>query len=237
MDVDSAAARGGTGSARRRRERRLRHHWRPGCVPAPRRPTGTDHGQDRAWVRGEAHGQVPEEAPTLQEPGTRYFSLGDNDSVPELGGSRPDRLPAVSGPQERVVRRIVERIDDSASVVPLLRAPVAQTVDSVVEVLHFFLQRWPAGAEQVLDCEAERVIDVPKIILHSAPQRSSLPEPQMAEQLVAVPVIQFIIFRRHEGELGIAVCRDTRTTWMMCVYDTGWSDTASPGRCTNIGHR
>ena len=89
------------------------------------------------------------------------------------------------------------------------------------------------GAEQVLDCEAERVIDVPKIMLHTALQRSSLPEPQMAEQLVAVPVIEFIIFRRHEGELGIAVCRDTRTTWMMRAHDTGWSDTAGPGRYTN----
>ena len=234
MDVDSTAARGGTESARLLRERRLRHHWRPGCVPAPRRPRGqttarTGRGYD---VKRTAKFR---RNPLSKSPARGTSASMTNDSVPELGGSRPDRLPAVSGPQERVVRRIVERIDDSASVVPLLRAHVPQTVDSVVEVLHFFLQRWPAGAEQVLDSEAERVIDVPKIILHSAPQRYSLLEPQMAGQLVAVPVIQFIIFRRHEGELSIAICRDTRTTWMMCVHDTEWRDTASPGWYTNTG--
>ena len=61
--------------------------------------------------------------------------------------------------------------------------------------------------------------------------------PQMAAQLVEVPLIEFIVFRRHAGELGIAVCRDARDTRMMRVHDTGWRDTASPGRYTNTGHR
>ena len=84
------------------------------------------------WVRDDVHGRVPE-APTLQEPGTQHFFL-DDDCVPELGGSRPDRLSDVR-PQERVPRRIVEQIVDSAPVLPLLHAPVPQTVDSVGEVL------------------------------------------------------------------------------------------------------
>ena len=184
------------------------------------------------WERVAQHGRVPEE-PTPQEPGTRYFSL-DTDSLPELRGSRPDRLPAVSGPQERVPRRIVEQIDDSAPVVPLLHAPVPQTVDSVVEVLHFFLQRWPVGAEQVLDDEAERVIDVPKIMLHTAPLRSFLVEPQMAEQLVEVLGFVLVFVRRIEGAPSIAVCR--ADTWALPVHDSGWGDTAGPGRYTNTGH-
>ena len=46
----------------------------------------------RGWVRDEVHGRVLE-APTPQEPGTQHLFL-DDDSVPELGGSRLDRLSA-----------------------------------------------------------------------------------------------------------------------------------------------
>ena len=128
------------------------------------------------WVRGEAHGQVPEE-PTPQEPGTQHFFL-DDDSVPELGGSRPDRLPVMSGQQERVPRHIVEQIVDIVPVVQLLHVPVPQLVDSVVEVLKIL-------DKSLLD--VEQVIEVPKILQHKVLQRSSLQEPQLAEQLVEVP--------------------------------------------------
>ena len=122
MDVDSAAARGGTGSARRRRERRLRQHWRHEQLTHEQLATYQHHaapqGQTTArsggWVRGEAHGQVPGK-PTPQEPDTRYYDLDDG-SVPELGGSRPDQLHAVSGPQERVQRHTVRQMADSAPV-------------------------------------------------------------------------------------------------------------------------
>ena len=130
------------------------------------------------WVRDEVHGRVPGE-PTPQEPGTQHFFL-DDDSVPELGGSRPDRLVDVR-PQERVPRRIVEQLVDYVPVVPLLDAPVPQTVDQLVEVL------------RPLDTVVpEHVIEVPKITLHDAiPQRAVLPVPQMAEQLVDEPVPSF----------------------------------------------
>ena len=98
------------------------------------------------WVREEVHGEVPE-APTPQEPGTRYSNLDDNDSVPELGGSRPDRLACVP-------RHIAEQIVDSAPVLPLLHAPVPQTVDSVGEVLKILDKLVP---------DVEQVIDVPMI--------------------------------------------------------------------------
>ena len=230
----------------RRRQRRLRQwlrHERLSVALALAESThhaalrGQKTGWAWVWVRGEAHGQVPE-APTPQEPGTRYFNLDDNDSVPELGGTRPDRLSAVSGPQERVPRRIVEQIVDSAPVLPLLHDPVPQTVDSVVEVLHFFLQRWPVGAEQVWNCEARQVINVPKISPDQTLQRleDSLRQPQTAEQLVEVPEFEFVFVRRIEGALSIAVCRAAGHTWAMRVHDTGWSDTAGPGRYTNTGH-
>ena len=65
------------------------------------------------WVREEVHGRVPEApTPTSGTPDTQFFDL-DDDSVPELGGSRPDRLADVR-PQERVPRRIVEQIVDFA---------------------------------------------------------------------------------------------------------------------------
>ena len=116
---------------------------------------------------------VPE-APTPQEPGTRYFNLDDNESVPELGGSRPDRLSAVSGPQERVPRYIV----DIAPVVQLLHVPVPHQGDSVVEVLKILDKSLP---------DVEQIIEVPKILQHTVLQRSSLQEPQMVNQLVTVP--------------------------------------------------
>ena len=86
--VDIAA-----GAARRRRERRLRswlRHERMTVAMALAEashhtaPRGQGTARARGWVRGEVHGHVPE-APTPSEPGTRYFSLDDNDSVPELG--------------------------------------------------------------------------------------------------------------------------------------------------------
>ena len=132
--------------------------------------------------------------PVLQEPSTQHFFLDDNDSVPEIGGSRPDRLADVR-PQERVARRIVEQIVDSAPVLPLLHAPVPQTVDSVEEVLKILDKLVP---------DVEQVIEVPKSLQHTVPQRSSLQEPQMAEQLVAVPAIEFIVFRHLEGEYLLA---------------------------------
>ena len=93
---------GGSGSARRRRERRLRQHWRheqltlrnaPGHVPAPRRPTGTDDGQERrGGARDELHGQAPDDAPP-QAAGAQYFTMDDDDEAP--AATRPAPLVEV----------------------------------------------------------------------------------------------------------------------------------------------
>ena len=81
--------------------------------------------------------------------------------------------------------------------------------------------------------DVEQVIEVPKIIQHTVP----LLEPQMAEQLVAVPGFEFVFVGRAEGALCLGVVRAAGHTWFMRVCDTGWRDTASPGRFSNTGHR
>ena len=120
-------------AAQRRRGRRLRAALRHEQQSiAQTLATFTHHGAQRqktdrarGWVRGEAHGQVPEE-PTSQDPSTHFFL--DDDSVPELGCRRPDRLADVR-PQERVQRSTVKKIVDSVSVVPILHTFVLQLVD------------------------------------------------------------------------------------------------------------
>ena len=122
----------------------------------------------------------------------------------------------------------MEQIVDSAPVVPLFHTSEPQLVDSVEEGRKILDNLFPDVAQ---------VIEVPKIIVHTAPHRSSLLEPQMAEQLVPVPGFGFVFFRRYDGALGLGVVRAAGHTWFMRVHDIGWRDTASPGRYTNTGHR
>ena len=110
--------------------------------------------------------------PPPQEPGTRYFGLDDDDSVPERGGSRPDRLLSVSGPQERVQRHTVEQNIDTFAAVPMLDAPVP-LVGQLVEVLKIVDMMVP---------DVEQVIKVPKIALEDGiPRRGELREPRVVE--------------------------------------------------------
>ena len=73
-------------------------------------------------VRDAVHGEVPE-ALLPQEPNTHHVTLNDDDSVPELGGFRPDRLYEVR-PQERVQQHPVGQIVDTAPALPILDVPV-----------------------------------------------------------------------------------------------------------------
>ena len=203
------------GAAWRRRQRRLRSWWRHEQQTvaavlatfqhhsAPRGPRTARTGRG---ARDELHGHAPEDAPP-QAAGTQYFAM-DVDDVPAAGGSRPDRLPDVSGPQERVQRRTVQQIVDYPSL-PILDDPEPQMVVQSVEVLHFFLQRWPVGAEQVWNCEARQVIDVPKISQDCTQPRlvDTLRQPQTVEQLVEVPtIISFSSLQRTvEQNVGISV--------------------------------
>ena len=148
--------------------------------PLPRIRTTQLYGDRRWQVRGEVHGQVPG-APPPQEPGTRHVTLDDDDSVPELGDSRPDRLYEVR-PQERVLRHTVEQAGDVAPGLPALDAPVPQIVDKLYDVLKIVDLIAPA-----------QEIEVPKISsLSCPPPRRVLPVPQTAEQLVDVPLSEWM---------------------------------------------
>ena len=113
------------GAAKRRRERRHRAYLKyvrmsvAMALSEYKHHTSRGQNMDRAGrgVRDAVHGQVPE-AVLPQEPGTQHFTLDDDDSVPELWGSRPDRIVTLSGPQERDLRRTVEQIVDAVTFPP-----------------------------------------------------------------------------------------------------------------------
>ena len=150
----------------------------PCRVNSPRSPTGQKKAMAGRGVRDAVHGEVPE-ALLPQEPGTQHFTLDDDDSVPELGGSRPDPLCEVR-PQERVQQHPVDQIVDTAPALPILDVPVPLMGEQLVDVLRFFDTLCPV---------AEQVIAVPKISLEDVPMRAVLRDPQLVEQLVEVPTI------------------------------------------------
>ena len=110
--------------------------------------------------------------PPPQAAGTEYFSLDVEDV--SAAGSRPDRLFAVSGPQEWVLGHTVEQMGDCVPVVPSLDVPVPQMVDQPVVVLQDLDTSMPV----------EQGIEVPKITLEDRiPQRAVLRVPLPVEQL------------------------------------------------------
>ena len=94
---------------------------------------------------------------------------------------RPPPLVDVM-PSSRFHRHIMEDLGELAPSVQLLDLPVPQMVDQPVDILKIIAMLLPAVDEQV--------IDVPKIIQDSTPQRLKPPEPQqLVEQLVEVPTV------------------------------------------------
>ena len=163
---------------------------------------------------------------------TEFFPMSDDEGGELSAGLRPAPLWEPL-PEERIQRHTSEQMIESFVPVPMLDldAPVPQTVDSVGEVLKILDKLVP---------DVEQVIDMPMIYpedFRVRTFRSSLLEPQTAEQLVEVLGFDFVFVRHIEGASSIAVCRAAGHTWGFNVHDTGWSDTAGPGRYTNIGHR
>ena len=177
VDIMMNVERVTTGSARRRRERRLRssvaialaeklHHSASRSVPL-----------SEELVEHEKH-NAPRGQKTASGRGTEFFDVFDE----ELGGGRPPLLPEVAGPQARVLRRTVEPIIESFVPVQMIDVPVPQSTMGGVQ--DQILQR---TAEMVPE-EVILVIEVPKIFsLLRPPPRRVLPVPQTAEQLVEVP--------------------------------------------------
>ena len=151
----------------------------------------------------------------------------DVDEVPSAGGSRPDRLAPVSGPQERVLRHTVEQAGD---VVPgcLLMTPLCR--------------RWRTSRRA---CRRSSTPSSPR-------RRSKCPGSQglpvlllTAEQLVDVPL-------PAAGVVQAWVCHANCQVWSRIWDSTGriywwrldsghvqWNTppgiTASPGRYINTG--
>ena len=89
-------------------------------------------------------------------------------------------------PQVGAQRHAVDQIVDVTGF-PTLDGPVPLMVEQLVDVLQLLDALIPV---------AEQVIDVPKIFVERIPSRTSVREPQLAEQLVEVPtLISYSSFR------------------------------------------
>ena len=96
-----------------------------------------------------------------------------------LPGMRPAPLLEVL-PQVVVQRHTVEQRIEHTPYVQILDVPVPLMVEQLVDVLQLIDALFPV---------AEQVIDVPKMFIERIPPRTSVREPQLAEQLVEVPTI------------------------------------------------
>ena len=165
----SRAERVSTGSARRRRERRLRsmlRHERMSVAMALAEKLHHSAQQTKYTAKFRV---TPPPQPVL-------FSLYDE----EPGGGRPEAL-VEPRPQARVQRHTVEHITDLVRVAPMVQildAPVPQTGDQLPDILSFFGALMP---------DPEQVIEVPKILLDDVPMRAADRDTQLGEQLVEVP--------------------------------------------------
>ena len=170
----SDGGRAGTSSAaKRRRERRLRAAWRHEQLSVRMALAAAQHHSAPKCAGPEKHEAPRGQTTARAAAGAQLFCL-DLDEAPAAGGSRPDRLTEVR-PQERVQRHTVEQIIAA----PLLDVPVPQMEEQLL------LDVFRPHDRQV----PELVIEVPKIICEDIPTRSSVPEPQLVEQLVDVPTV------------------------------------------------
>ena len=144
----------------------------------------------RSWLRHErmtvamalaevTHHTAPRDQKTARARGEESDELYDAKGLMTPPSSRPTPLDEVR-PQGRVQRHTVEQRIEHSPYVQILDAPVPQMVEQLVDVLQLFDALIPV---------AEQVIDVPKIFIERIPPRTSVREPQLAEQLVEVPTI------------------------------------------------
>ena len=155
-------AHGSSGSAKRRRERRL-----------------------RAMLRHERQTVAMELAAALHHSrdGGRETYYGLRAPKTASSGGRPGVLKEPEPPNvvDRVLRRTVDQLADAAPMVQVLDTPVPQMVEQLLEVLRRLDIEVPA-----------QVIEVPKISQDSIRERlvdCDLRHPQMAEQLMEVPTV------------------------------------------------
>ena len=180
---------GGTGSARRRRERRLRSMLRHERMTVAMALAERLHHSAQRPEMARVWGREMNYTATIRDPPTPQPELFELSFEEEPGGVRPDRLSEVR-PQERDLRRTVDQIVDAVPEFPALDVPVSQMVDQPVVLLAAFDVLVP-----------EQVIEVPKMSTPTRCPRTVLSVPQTAEQLVEAPnVVSLIDVIRHPLE-------------------------------------
>ena len=180
MYVAREADGGFTGSARRRRERRLRAYLRYARMSVAMALAESTHHSAQRPKKARAREEEREVhytaafRTTVPPPEPELFDLFE-----EPGGGRPDLLLEPQGQQLGVPRHFVEHLADLAPMVQILDIPVPQMGVELADIL------------KCVDLQApiEQVIDVPRISQDSIQPRSVLRRPQTAEQLVEVPTI------------------------------------------------
>ena len=170
---------GGTGSARRRRERRLRSWLRHEQQSiAAVLALVTHHSFRKVGTASGVYGtrrQSP--GPGTEEEFETHFTAKIRKTPPPAGG-QPAPLSEVAGRQVCLERHVMEDLGTVCPFVQILDLPEPQRVENVTDTL------------RILDLPmAEQVVEVPKISLSPRPSRSCIPEPQVAEQLVEVPTV------------------------------------------------
>ena len=157
------------------------HPHGPCHVLAPLSSTETDEG--KGLRGGGTSSTTPRGDRSLLLP-----SRSSSASKKSPAGGRPAPLSEVAGWQERVQRHCVEHLAEVCPVVQILDAdvPVPLLVEQYAVI--WIMEEDILAAADHLDRDfqvPELVIEVPKISLDVIPLRTLVPEPQMAEQLVA----------------------------------------------------
>ena len=89
----------------------------------------------------------------------------------EPGGTRPDWIATLSGPQERVQRRTVQQTVDAVPLVPFLDDLAPQMVELLQDTMRSFDTLLPVP---------EQVTEVPKILLDDVTMRTPVRDTQLA---------------------------------------------------------
>ena len=142
MDVERDAG-GGTGSARRRIERRLRSTLRHERMIVAMALAESQHHSAQRPKTARAVGEA------------REVLLGHVPEAPLPQGSRPPSLGEPRGPQDQDQLRTVEQAAAHAPMVQILDIPMLQLVDQLADVMRFF---------DTLQPVPEQAIEVPKIL-------------------------------------------------------------------------
>ena len=190
----SVAERVFTGSARRRRERRLRSFLRHELMTVRMELAAALHHSSFRGAGPEMYDAPRRQRTANSRVGpAEYYELSSDDGRP-TGGERPAAL-LEPWPQGQV-----QRHDGIAyELVQALDALVLQTVEQLPNVVQFFATQLPVVAEPV--------IEVPKILPHDVPPRRLCRDTQLVEQLVEVPTIVSwsLLQRIVEQHVGIPV--------------------------------